>query len=115
LVLNSVVCQPFNPEPSRVGVRGRSAPRQAELEAARADLCAAREKVSEHRAALRGCGGDSWWLGAMAQIVQKPDGGAAFFEGVLDKLTPISMRRGVAAVPMWQVRGCAWSRSLMVD
>jgi hypothetical protein len=51
----------------------------------------------------------------MAQIVQKPDGGAAFFEGVLDKLTPISMRRGVAAVPMWQVRGCAWSRSLMVD
>lgn len=90
-----------------MGVWGRSLPRQAELASARADLQAAREKVREHRAALRECGGDSWWLGAMAQIVQKADGGAAFFEAMLDKLTPVSMRRGVAAVPMWQVRGCA--------
>jgi hypothetical protein len=90
-----------------VGVRAGSSPRQAQLASARADLHAARDKVREHRAALRLCGGDSWWLGAMAQIVQKADGGAAFLEAVLDKLTPVSMRRGVAAVPMWQVRGSA--------
>jgi E3 ubiquitin-protein ligase SHPRH len=78
------------------------APRQAELAAAEADLKAARDAVSRHRAALRAGGGENWWLGAMAQIAQRADGGAAFLEAVLDKITPISMRRGVAAVPLWQ-------------